>query len=96
MLTALLASLILMISTNLGTIQHNINSYIYNKDSIEATNRILDIVPQDASVTASTYFTPYLSSRDIVYMWEGRDMETEFVVLDNRGTHMIMRRIRRY
>ena len=84
-LTALLASLILMISTNLGTIQHNINSYIYNKDSIEATNRILDIVPQDASVTASTYFTPYLSSRDIVYMWEGRDMETEFVVLDNRG-----------
>ena len=84
-LTALLASLILMISTNLGTIQYNINSYIYNKDSIEATNRILDIVPQDASVTASTYFTPYLSSRDIVYMWEGRDMETEFVVLDNRG-----------
>lgn len=84
MFTALIASLILLISTNFMTIEHNINSYRLNKDSIEATNRILDIVPQDATVTASTYFTPYLSNRDVVYMWEGKDMNTEFVVLDNR------------
>lgn len=83
--SALIASLILLISTNLITVEYNINSYIQDKDNIEATNKILDIVPHDATVTAATYFTPYLSDRDIVYMWDGEDMGTEFVVLDNRA-----------
>lgn len=85
MFTAIIASLILLISTNFMTVQHNINSYRLNKDNIDATNRILDIIPLDATVTAATYFTPYLSNRDVVYMWEGKEMGTEFVVLDNRA-----------
>lgn len=85
LIAALMASLVLLISTNITTIQHNINSYRLNKEDIQATNRILDIMPKGATVTASTYFTPYLSNRDVVYMWENTDMDTEFVVLDNRA-----------
>jgi uncharacterized membrane protein len=57
------------------------DNYDINKQISEA----LTIIPVDASVEASGYFVPKLSSRDILYNQPSKQMyETDYVVLDLR------------
>lgn len=47
---------------------------------------LLETIPEDAAVTADTWFVPALSQRREVYEYsEKRDIITEFVVLDQRS-----------
>ena len=64
----------------------------YIRDSIQSAQRdqtirdALDTIPQDASVTASTYLTTHLSNRktlyDVGYTTRSHLMESEYVALD--------------
>ena len=45
------------------------------------TRACLDILPKDATITATTYLTPYLSKYDEVYMYPSRH-KTDYMVVD--------------
>ena len=55
------------------------------RDYYNSVRTALDTIPKDASVTATTYYTTYLSQRDILYdiRYCSREhlLETEYVVL---------------
>jgi hypothetical protein len=63
--------------------------YFENKKTYEAyyesIRDVLDTIPDDASVAAPTFYTTYLSQRDILYdiryCTKGHLLETEYVVL---------------
>ncbi len=58
--------------------------YKKEKANIELLNAAMASVPKDASVTASTFFLPHLSDRDVIYEYGTIDTETDYVVLDMR------------
>ena len=43
------------------------DSFCNNGDRIHRTNQMISLIPQDASVEATTYFIPQLSARDEIY-----------------------------
>ena len=59
--------------------------------SYQALRDTLDKIPAEASVTASSYYTTYLSQREILYdvRYASRDhlLETEYVALDARSQY---------
>ena len=54
-------------------------------DHYESIRGVLDTIPEDASVTATTFYTTYLSQRellyDVRYCSEEHLLETDYVVL---------------
>ncbi|MBR4308358.1 MAG: DUF2079 domain-containing protein [Oscillospiraceae bacterium] len=62
-----------------------------NADSYKNIRNTLDLIPEDATVTASTYYTTYLSGREIIYdaHYGSRNhiLETEYIVLDPEDPH---------
>ena len=69
----------------------------YIRDSIQSAaqdqriREMLDTIPADASVTASTYLTTHLSEREILYdvgyTTRAHMMDSEFVALDLKSTY---------
>jgi hypothetical protein len=63
-----------------------IKTYHENHESFEVMEDTLSVIPEDASVNASTFFLPHLAQR-----WEAYDVgyhpeaDTDFVILDIRG-----------
>ncbi len=55
-------------------------------DIRQTIDNALALVPEDASVSASTFFVPKLSQRDVVYDLGYTDEQTEYVVVDLRVT----------
>jgi hypothetical protein len=59
-------------------------------DYYDSVRNALDTIPEDASVTATTFYTTYLSQRDILYdiRYCTREhlLETEYVVLKISST----------
>ncbi|MBE6925545.1 MAG: DUF2079 domain-containing protein [Ruminococcaceae bacterium] len=57
------------------------------KDYYDSVRAALDTIPEGASVTATTFYTTYLSQRDILYdiryCTKAHLLETEYVVLKN-------------
>jgi hypothetical protein len=53
-------------------------------DTRQTIQSALELIPEDASVSASTFFVPQLSSRDVVYDLGYTDKETEYIVVDLR------------
>ena len=55
-------------------------------ESHQSIREALDEIPDDASVTASTFYTTYLSQRDVIYdlgyASKRHILESEYVVLD--------------
>lgn len=63
---------------------------VRNESQYQAIRDTLDTIPEDASVTATTFYTTYLSQREILYdvrysSWEHL-VETDFVVLSLGAT----------
>jgi len=56
----------------------------YFKNEWETMNEALDKIPQEASVTATTFLVPKLSDRDELYDMTYSDKVTEYVALDLR------------
>lgn len=63
--------------------------YRDNREQHAQIRQVLDRIPQDATVSATTYYTTYLSQRDILYDVEystqAHILETEYVVLADHG-----------
>jgi hypothetical protein len=59
-------------------------SYAFTgKADVQAMNRLLETVEDNASVSASGYLLPHLASRETVYALS-HEMSTDYVVLDLR------------
>ena len=83
-------ALVLSASKNYNRI-HTYNSvyYAYKEDFIE-TEKLLEQIPMDASVSASTFLIPHLIKRENVYMielfaYDYFDYDTDYIVNDLRG-----------
>ena len=59
-------------------------SYYNNTETRQTIQSALELIPEDASVSASTFFVPQLSMRDVVYDLGYTDKETEYIVVDLR------------
>ena len=74
----------------LGTVAQKgsyIRRYINEKEEVGRVNAILDEIPEDASVQASTFYVPRISMRDEVYRINGNHLvqfDTDYVVIDLR------------
>lgn len=58
----------------------------YGKEDYKQMESILETVPEDASVCASTFLLPHLAQRDVIYEvdYHGYRTDVEYVVLDLR------------
>lgn len=75
---ALVSSLYLYFSLNYSKFMtyHNIT----NKEDYVKTAECLDAIPFDSTIAASTFFTSYLSNREIIYMYPSVH-QTEYIIL---------------
>ncbi|MHC1694402.1 MAG: DUF2079 domain-containing protein [Eubacteriales bacterium] len=80
---SLTASLMITFVLSSGSSAYYVNAYSDSAVDIKATNECLDRVPDDAEVTSATFLVPYLSDRDVIYMYPSKN-ETEYLVIDNR------------
>lgn len=79
-LSALLFSMIVL--PKCGTY---IGKYLSNHEDYKVMNEAVEMIPDDASVTASTFFLPHLAKRSVIYEDEYHDTpSTEYFVLDTR------------
>lgn len=69
-------------------IETYIGRWIQNGDTFTAMETVLDEIPQDASVTASTMLVAHLVQRDVIYEdFYHKEPDTDYVVLDMRGKY---------
>ncbi len=78
------ASVILCIATVISPKLGIVDTYFDSKAQIEEIKQVLSVIPEDAQVTASTFFVPYLSKRDVIYQ-NPSENNTEYVALDFRN-----------
>lgn len=55
------------------------------RETYNIINEALDMIPDDASVAASTFLVPHLSERKYLYEVYYTDKETGYVAIDLRG-----------
>ncbi len=83
----LMASAVFMMSLTAGKIKGRVDGYSVNKAKIEETNEVLDLIPEDASVSASTNIAPHLYYVDDLQSFPeyyGQLTKTEYCILDTR------------
>ena len=74
-----------------------ISKYNANKNDYRQINQALEIIPDEASVTASTYLVPKLAQRAVIYEDEYHDEPTtEYFVLDIRNKEKSEPRKKKY
>ncbi|MDD2362707.1 MAG: DUF2079 domain-containing protein [Oscillospiraceae bacterium] len=66
-LTFMTAASVILFISQLGGYTDNISNYINKRSNLKQINMALEAVPEDASVRASGYFVPKLSSRKVLY-----------------------------
>lgn len=78
---------VMLFSTNILPRAMNYTSrYLENREEYAQISELLDTVPENATVTAGTFMTTYLSSRDVLYDlgYANRKhlLDSEYVVID--------------
>lgn len=64
-----------------------IDNYVYNKENIKILDEVMDSIPKDASVSASTFFVAHLSNREELYSYPAiheKNVPADYLVLDLR------------
>ena len=85
--SAAVMSAVMMLSLMYPRVVNYSLSYSVNKQAYERITQVLDEIPNDASVTASTFFVPRLSHRSVIYeQYYHKAVDTDYLVLDLRGT----------
>lgn len=85
--SAAVMSAVMMLSLMYPRVVNYSLSYSVNKQAYERITQVLDEIPDDASVTASTFFVPRLSHRSVIYeQYYHKAVDTDYLVLDLRGT----------
>lgn len=89
-LSAAVMSLVMMLSLMYPRIVNYSLNYNVNKNAYEWLDQVLEDIPEDASVTASTFFVPKLSQRKVIYEEYYHDtVDTDYLVIDLRGTNSV-------
>lgn len=81
------AGCVLMSVSQMSTYLNILETYITHREENLAINDLLDTVPRDASVEASSCFVPYLSQRKEIYRMKSHN-KAEYVVIDLRPAHL--------
>ena len=80
----------LALGVNLSTVSSKgdyVRRYARDREAVGQVNEILDSIPKEASVQASTFYVPRISMRDVVYRIEGDKLlkfDTDYAVIDLR------------
>jgi len=68
-----------------GGVSDYIRGYNIDRETYRVMDRVIETVPEDASVAASTFLIPHLADRDILYETEYHsEFDFEYAVLDMR------------
>ena len=69
-------------------IETYVGRWINDSDTYIAMEAVLDEIPQEASVTASTMLVAHLAQRDVIYEdFYHENPDTDYVVLDMRNNY---------
>lgn len=86
LITALVCSVIIFSCTSLPYMGYYAN-YREARETREAIRQATELVPENASVAASTFLLPNLSQRDEIYQLETTKNKAQYYVLDLRSDH---------
>ena len=77
-------SFLLFSSTIIPNYTFVMNNWNLNKEDYKNIDRLLSSIPKDASVSASAFFAPHLTNRDILYevYYHENKLDIDYVVLD--------------
>lgn len=88
LLFSVAAACLLYITAVIPRLEGYVKNAIVNYDEHNRMIAALDTVPDDVSVTASTFLIAHLADRDVIYEDTYRkEPDTEYVVLDNRKAY---------
>lgn len=74
--------------------KHYLADYKADSKVIQDINATLSLIPDDASVTATTFFVPKLANREEIYMLKMEEVEqniyynTDYVAIDRRSAYL--------
>ena len=74
--------------------KHYVEDYKNDSKVIQSINDTLSLIPDDASVTATTFFIPKLGNREEIYMLKMDDVEqnvayeSDYIAIDRRGSYL--------
>lgn len=86
-LTSAFISVVMVLSLMYPRFTSYAVTYSADKEDFDKITEILDEIPEDASVTATTFFVPRLSDRDVIYeQYYHSKVDTDYLVLDLRNT----------
>lgn len=80
---AVAMSAVITYSATMASKTNYYRSYVQSCDTRAAINEVLNEIPKDAGVTASTFLLPHIANRDEIYQYKSKN-ETEYIVLDIR------------
>ncbi len=82
---AIILSVLLFVTIVVPKSGSYVGKYIESREVYNSINEALEIIPDDAEVTASTFILPHLAQRSVIYEDEYHDTpSTEYFVLDAR------------
>lgn len=86
--SAAIVSVVMMVSLMYPRLTGYALTYRVSKENYERITEVLEEIPDDASVTASTFFVPKLSQRKVIYeQYYHKTVDTDYLVLDLRGSN---------
>ena len=80
--SALTVSFLMMLSHCQGAFEGYSRNYNNNVELFEQTERELDRIPEDVSITSNTFILPHLYDRENLYMLDDNYRRTDYYVLD--------------
>ncbi|MDD4546641.1 MAG: DUF2079 domain-containing protein [Oscillospiraceae bacterium] len=91
-ITFMVAASVILFISQLGGYTDNIKTYINKHDNIKQINMALEAIPEDATVRASGFFVPKLSSRKVIYDIQYSEnveeaVNAEYIVIDIAEGH---------
>ena len=87
-LTAATLSAVIFVLLTMPTAVSLMRNYRDNYEKYERMDAILEQIPTDVSVTASTFLVPHLSEREVLYEdFYHSGTDTDLLIIDLRGGH---------
>lgn len=86
--SAAIVSIVMMLSLMYPRLTGYALTYRVGKANYDRITEVIEEIPDDASVTASTFFVPKLSQRKVIYeQYYHKTVDTDYLVLDLRGSN---------
>lgn len=86
--SAAVVSIVMMLSLMYPRLTGYALTYRVGKANYDRITEVIEEIPDDASVTASTFLVPRLSQRKVIYeQYYHKAVDTDYLVLDLRGSN---------